>query len=75
MAELDALHPGYGFAHHKGYPTAEHLEALVRLGACAIHRRSFAPVARALGLIPEQQELFAASAPAPAPTGQGKWPS
>jgi len=59
MADLDAQHPGYGFAHHKGYPTAEHLEALDRLGACPIHRRSFAPVAKALGLIPEQQELFA----------------
>jgi len=60
MADLDAQHPGYGFAHHKGYPTAEHLEALDRLGACPIHRRSFAPVAKSLGLIPEQQELFAA---------------
>ncbi|MFL5420265.1 MAG: ribonuclease HII, partial [Myxococcales bacterium] len=59
MAELDAQHPGYGFAHHKGYPTAEHFDALERLGACPIHRRSFAPVAKALGLIPEQQELFA----------------
>jgi ribonuclease HII len=63
MAELDALHPGYGFAHHKGYPTAEHFEALERLGACPIHRRSFAPVAKALGLIPEQQELFAVPPP------------
>ena len=60
MADLEAQYPGYGFAHHKGYPTAEHLEALERLGACPIHRRSFAPVAKALGLIPEQQELFAA---------------
>jgi ribonuclease HII len=59
MAELDAKHPGYGFAHHKGYPTAEHFDALERLGACPIHRRSFAPVAKALGLIPEQRELFA----------------
>jgi ribonuclease HII len=58
MAQLDAEHPGYGFAAHKGYPTPEHLEALDRLGACALHRRSFAPVAKALGLIPEQQELF-----------------
>ena len=43
-AELDAAHPQYGFARHKGYPTAEHLEALRRHGACAVHRRSFAPV-------------------------------
>jgi len=63
MRDLDAEHPGYGFSDHKGYPTPEHLEALERLGACAIHRRSFAPVAKALGLIPEQQELFAKSGP------------
>src|SRR5437660_1937556 len=59
MCDLDREHPGYGFSAHKGYPTPEHLEALERLGACAIHRRSFAPVAKALGLIPEQQDLFA----------------
>jgi ribonuclease HII len=61
MAELDAAHPGYGFVAHKGYPTAEHLEALGRLGACPVHRRSFGPVRRALGLAPEQGELFAPS--------------
>jgi ribonuclease HII len=44
MCRLDAAHPGYGFARHKGYPTAEHLEALRRLGPCGLHRRSFAPV-------------------------------
>jgi ribonuclease HII len=44
MRELEAIHPGYGFALHKGYPTPEHLEALRRLGPCAQHRRSFAPV-------------------------------
>ena len=44
MLELDALHPGYGFAKHKGYPVKEHVAALERLGACAAHRRSFAPV-------------------------------
>lgn len=37
-------YPGYGFARHKGYGTREHLDALTRLGPCAIHRRSFAPV-------------------------------
>ena len=46
MRELDAIHPGYGFARHKGYPTAEHLAALERLGPCAIHRRGFGPVRR-----------------------------
>jgi ribonuclease HII len=44
MCELDAAYPGYGFARHKGYSTSEHFEALARLGPCAIHRRSFAPV-------------------------------
>ena len=48
MVELDALHPGYGFARHKGYPTAEHLAALERLGPTPLHRRSFAPVRRVL---------------------------
>jgi ribonuclease HII len=60
MARLDGEYPGYGFAAHKGYPTPEHLDALERLGACELHRRSFAPVAKKLGLIPVQQELFAA---------------
>jgi ribonuclease HII len=44
MRRLDALHPGYGFAVHKGYPTAAHLAALRHLGPCAAHRRSFGPV-------------------------------
>ena len=47
MRELDAIHPGYGFARHKGYATAEHFEALFRLGPCDEHRRSFAPVREA----------------------------
>ena len=58
MAELDAKHPGYGFAAHKGYPTPEHLAAMNKLGVLDFHRRSFAPVRKALGLDPEQQELF-----------------
>ncbi len=44
MVKLDSIHPGYGFAVHKGYPTAVHLAALKRLGPCPQHRRSFAPV-------------------------------
>ncbi len=48
MRELDAAHPGYGFAVHKGYPTPLHLDALQRLGPCPAHRRSFAPVRAAL---------------------------
>ncbi|MBI6548954.1 ribonuclease HII [Xenorhabdus lircayensis] len=50
MAELDKQFPGYGFAKHKGYPTALHLEKLASLGATEHHRKSFAPVKRALGL-------------------------
>jgi ribonuclease HII len=52
MCNLDARYPGYGFARHKGYPVAEHRAALGKLGACAIHRRSFAPVRTVLGLPP-----------------------
>jgi ribonuclease HII len=48
MLDLDAAHPEYGFAAHKGYPTPEHLEALRRFGPCAAHRRSFAPVNAAM---------------------------
>ena len=44
MTELDRIYPGYGFAAHKGYPTADHLSALAELGASPVHRRSFAPV-------------------------------
>lgn len=44
MTELDAIYPGYGFARHKGYPTAEHIQALGHLGATPEHRLSFAPV-------------------------------
>ena len=47
MRELALEHPGYGFERHMGYPTREHFEALARLGPCAVHRRSFGPVARA----------------------------
>jgi ribonuclease HII len=50
MRELDAMHPGYGFALHKGYSTPEHLAALRRLGPCAQHRRSFAPVRASMEL-------------------------
>ncbi len=46
MLELDEKYPGYGLAKHKGYPTAQHLDALARLGVTPIHRRSFGPVAR-----------------------------
>lgn len=52
MVEMDRRFPGYGFARHKGYPVAEHIEALQRLGPSPIHRRSFTPVRIAMGLPP-----------------------
>lgn len=45
MTDQDVHFAGYGFARHKGYGTAEHRAALARLGACALHRMSFAPLA------------------------------
>ncbi len=44
MVRLDRVYPGYGLAAHKGYPTAQHLEALRSLGVTSIHRRSYKPV-------------------------------
>ena len=46
--EMEFKYPGYGFAVHKGYPTAAHMEALNRLGPCPEHRQSFGPVAEAI---------------------------
>jgi ribonuclease HII len=54
-AEMRTLHerfPQYGFDRHKGYPTADHLAALRRHGACEVYRRSFGPVRAVLGLPP-----------------------
>jgi ribonuclease HII len=48
MRRLHLQYPQYGFDEHKGYPTPQHLDALDRHGACAVHRRSFAPVQRRL---------------------------
>jgi len=44
MVAMEARFPGYGFASHKGYPTAAHRAALAELGPSPIHRASFAPV-------------------------------
>jgi ribonuclease HII len=44
MVNFDGQFPGYAFAQHKGYGTAQHRAALLTRGPCAIHRRSFAPV-------------------------------
>ena len=57
MREFDQRFPGYGFAEHKGYATPQHYAAIERLGACAIHRRSFAPFR------PKELELFPADEP------------
>ena len=48
MLDLDRLYPAYGFARHKGYPTKDHIAALMLHGPTAEHRRSFAPVRIAL---------------------------
>ena len=48
MIEMDGRYPGYGFAHHKGYGTRAHRDALLRFGPSPIHRLSFAPVKSAL---------------------------
>ena len=52
MMEMDAAYPGYGFAEHKGYGTPDHMAAIKALGACPLHRQSFAPFRRT------QTELF-----------------
>ncbi|MGH7442243.1 MAG: ribonuclease HII [bacterium] len=53
MRDLDGLYPGYGFAKHKGYGgSAEHRDALARLGPCRIHRPTFLRKMRAQGLLP-----------------------
>ncbi len=63
MTQQDALYPGYGFAKHKGYGVPLHEAALFRLGPCAIHRRSYGPVAIAArqkseGGLPTLDDLF-----------------
>lgn len=61
MRDYDQEFPGYGFAAHKGYPTPQHYAAIKKLGACAIHRKSFSPFK------PTEPDLFdhvAAAAPA-----------
>ncbi|MFV5346043.1 ribonuclease HII [Acinetobacter soli] len=48
MVELDQKYPLFGFAKHKGYPTKVHFEAIAQYGVIDEHRRSYAPVKRAL---------------------------
>jgi ribonuclease HII len=52
LVELDRLHPEYGFATHKGYATARHIEALERHGPCPHHRRGFLRVRDASARLP-----------------------
>lgn len=57
LVRLDAAHPQYGFARHKGYPTQEHQAAIARYGVLpGVHRQSFGPVKRQLAL--QQGQLF-----------------
>lgn len=58
MVQWDGDFPGYGFGRHKGYGSAEHLEALRRLGPCPLHRRSFGPVADLVAAPSEAFETF-----------------
>ncbi len=58
MAELCAAHPGYGWRRNKGYGTAEHADALRRLGPSVHHRQSFAPVRDWQQLVPRQVTKF-----------------
>ncbi len=48
MLSMHRLYPDYGFDRHKGYPTAHHLDRLKLFGPCPIHRKSFAPVRKAI---------------------------
>lgn len=54
--EMDRFYPGYGFAKHKGYPTKEHKQAILKLGPCPLHRRSF--LRKTLGDRFEQTDIW-----------------
>jgi ribonuclease HII len=60
MADYDRQYPGYGFGNHKGYATPQHYAAIKQLGACPIHRRSFAPFRPAV--VEPELGLFAPAA-------------
>ena len=55
MDKLDAEYPAYGFAHHKGYGTREHVQAIYHYGPCPVHRKTYQPVA---GLLAGGSTLF-----------------
>lgn len=48
LIQFEEKYPGYGFSKHKGYGTQMHMDALINLGPCEIHRRSFAPIKKLL---------------------------
>ena len=54
MEKIAEKFPQYGFAAHKGYGTAEHLEALKKFGPTGLHRKSFQPVRELLDDVPQQ---------------------
>ena len=54
MQAMETRYPGYGFAANKGYPSPAHRRALISLGPCPIHRRSFAPVRAAFEKLNEE---------------------
>ncbi len=54
--EMEKFYPGYGFAKHKGYATKEHKKAILTLGPCPVHRKSF--LRKTLGDQIEQQDIW-----------------
>jgi ribonuclease HII len=56
MRGMDDLYPGYSFGRHKGYGTPLHASALLREGVTPIHRKSFAPIKEALGIVVETKD-------------------
>ena len=57
LVELDAQYPGYGLASHKGYCSAEHREALARLGPTPLHRKNWSPVMQNMLEFPDALEI------------------
>ncbi len=75
MTGLDARHPGYGFARHKGYSTRSHMRALAEHGPCPEHRASFANVMElARGRLAGPDELAEACADDAGPQDIAEWP-
>ena len=71
MEELDAKHPGYGFAQHKGYGTDEHRDTILRLGRCPAHRGAFLRKLMRGRVDPAQMNLLFEAKPPDVPAGAG----